>query len=209
MQNKMDKLKQKTNNNKKIIMFLLGIFIIGIIFGSAFVVILSKNDQELVKEYIKTFIYKIDNDKLKYLNAFKNNLLSNSIFISIIWLLGISIIGIPIIIFMYFSKAFILGFSISSFILQYKTKGLLLAFIYFFPHHVINVIIYTLLMIYSIKISIALINGILKKKAINFKIIMNKYLIILGISLILIVITSLYECFVVPLIIKRIIQFVV
>ena len=205
MKKQMDKLKKKTSSNKRIIIFLVGLFLIGIIAGSIFITVISKTDQALVKEYIKEFINKIDKNKLNYLDALKNASISNLSFIIIVWLLGLSIVGIPIVVFMYFSKAFVLGFSLSAFILQYKTKGIIIALIYFFPHHIVNMIAYTLVMIYSLKISFILINSILKKKTISFKTIMNSYLIVLGLSSGMIIVASLYECFVVPFIIKKLI----
>ena len=205
MKKQMDKLKKKTSSNKRIIIFLVGLFLIGIIAGSIFITVISKTDQALVKEYIKEIINKIDKNKLNYLDALKNASISNLSFIIIVWLLGLSIVGIPIVVFMYFSKAFVLGFSLSAFILQYKTKGIIIALIYFFPHHIVNMIAYTLVMIYSLKISFILINSILKKKTISFKPIMNRYLIVLGVSAGMIIVASLYECFVVPFIIKKLI----
>ena len=207
MKKQMDKLKNKTTSNKKIIVFLVGLFLIGLIAGSIFITIISKSDQALVKEYIKEFVNKADKNKLNYLEAWKNASLSNGLFIVMVWLLGFSIIGIPIVIFMYFSKAFILGFSLSSFILQYKFKGLLLALIYFFPHHVVNILAYTLIMIYSLKISFILINSIIKKKTISFKAIMNRYLIVFAVSIGMVIVASLYECFVVPFLIRNLIGF--
>ena len=207
MKKQMDKLKNKTTSNKKIIVFLVGLFLIGLITGSIFITIISKSDQALVKEYIKEFVNKVDKNKLNYLEALKNASLSNGLFIVIVWLLGFSIIGIPIVIFMYFSKAFILGFSLSSFILQYKFKGLLLALIYFFPHHVVNILAYTLILIYSLKISFILVNSIIKKKTISFKAIMNRYLIVFAVSIGMVIVASLYECFVVPFLIRNLIGF--
>ena len=207
MKKQMDKLKKKTTSNKKIIVFLVGLFLIGLIAGSIFITIISKSDQALVKEYIKEFVNKADKNKLNYLEALKNASLSNGLFIVIVWLLGFSIIGIPIVIFMYFSKAFILGFSLSSFILQYKFNRILLALIYFFPHHVVNILAFTLIMIYSLKISFILINSIIKKKTISFKAIMNRYLIVFAVSIGMVIVASLYECFVVPFLIKNLIGF--
>ncbi len=207
MKKQMDKLKNKTTSNKKIIVFLVGLFLIGLIAGSIFITIISKSDQALVKEYIKEFVNKADKNKLNYLEALKNASLSNGLFIVIVWLLGFSIIGIPIVIFMYFSKAFILGFSLSSFILRYKFKGLLLALIYFFPHHVVNILAYTLILIYSLKISFILVNSIIKKKTISFKAIMNRYLIVFAVSIGMVIVASLYECFVVPFLIRNLIGF--
>ena len=188
MKKQMDKLKKKTSSNKRIIIFLFGLFMIGLIAGSLFVTIISKTDQALVKEYVKEFIARIDKGKLNYIDAFKNTSISNITFLIIAWLLGLS---------------FILGFSLSSFILQYKAKGILVAIFYFFPHHIINMLSYTLMMIYSLKISYVLINSIIKKKSINFKPIMNRYLMILGICISMIIVAALYECFIVPFIIQK------
>ncbi len=199
-----DKLCIKIKINKKLITFLLGIIIIGFISGSLFITIISKSDQNLVKEYISSFINNIQVNKLNYMETFKNTIISNLTFILIIWVLGISIIGIPINIFMYFIKAFMLGFSVSAFILKYKLKGCLLALIYIFPHHIINIFAYTLLMVYSIKFSYKLIDTIFKRKIINFKNIINFYIGILVIVLLIVLFTSLIEVFLIPNIINKV-----
>ena len=151
-----NKLKYGAINNKKIIYYLIGLSLIGIIGGSLFITILSKHDQSLIKEYMNNFIASINKFNIKSINI--TSILTNIFFIITIWLLGISVIGIPIILFMYFSKFFTLGFSISSFILTYKLKGTLIALVYIFPVQIINMIIYSLITLYAIKISNNLIN---------------------------------------------------
>ena len=204
----MDKLNKKVKDQKTVIIFLLIIALIGLICGSFFITLLDKTDQELVKVYIETFINNIKTNKLNYLDAFKNTLVTNSIYTIVIWLLGISIIGIPIIVFMYFTKLFIISFSISAFILKYQLKGIILVLVYIFPHHIINFLIYTLLMIYATKFSSILINSIVKKKTIFVKNIMNNYLIILSICIVIIILTSLYETFAIPYILKQVLSLI-
>lgn len=205
---KLDKLKQGTMNNKKIIWFLFGLSIIAIISGSLFITMITKSDQTLVKEYIESFMNTIIGNEVDYLAVLKNTLLNNMVFIIVVWLLGISVIGIPVSIFMYFSKIFMLGFSVSSFILTYKSKGILYAVLYIFPHHIINIILYTLLTIYTLKMSHTLLFSIIEKKEINIKKKMNRYLLVLGICLGGIVVTSLYEVFVIPFIFDKL-QFLI
>ena len=134
--------------------------------------------------------------------SFKNAILNNIGFILLIWLLGISVIGIPIIIFLFFSKVFTLGFSISSIIFNYKLKGTLLSLFYVFPHHIINIYIYIVLIAYAISLSLKIIDSIIKRKIIDFKLVMNKYLYVLLISFIVIIITTLLEVFMVPSLMK-------
>ena len=199
----LNKLKYGAINNKKIIMFLLGLCVIGIISGSIFITLIKSSDKTSIINYINDFISNIGKIDIK--NSLINSLLANIIYTLIIWLLGISVIGIPIILFMYFSKLFILGFTISSFILTYKLKGLLLAFIYVFPTQVINILIYTLISLYAIKISNNLIYTTFNKKDTNFKKITNKYIKILIICLICILLNSLYESIILPFILNKVI----
>lgn len=204
MKKVMDKLKEKTKNNQRLILFLIGISIIGLLFGSIFITIISKQDQSLIQNYIKTFINTIQNGQLNYITAIQNTLVGNFSFVIAIWLLGISIIGIPIIIFLYFTKSFMIGFSVASFILNYKWKGILYSLIYIFPHHLINLIFFTLLMIYSLKFSFYLLDSIIKKKTIHFKNLINPYLGVLIIVIIVLLVTSLYETFAVPYLLELI-----
>ena len=193
-----DKFKITIKHNKKVIFFLGIIAVIAIIFGSLFSVMLNESDKNLTLEYINNFFENIKNNNLNYILALKNGSISSLVFILIVWLLGVSIIGMPIVLFMYFSKFFVIGFSISSIIKGYGLKGCLLSFAYIFPHHIIYIIVYTILTVYSIKMSIKLISTIIKKDKIDFKPIINKYLLVLLLSVIIAVLTLLFEVFITP-----------
>lgn len=198
MKKVMDKLKLAIKNNKKMIFFLGIIAVVAIVFGSLFSIMLNESDKNLVNEYISNFFENIKNNNLNYILALKNGGISIFGFILIVWLLGISIIGMPIVLFMYFSKFFVLGFSISSIIKGYGLKGCLLSFGYVFPYQIIYIIAYTILTIYSIKISFKLISSLVKKDKIDFKPIINKYLFILVLSLITTLLALLFEVFITP-----------
>ncbi len=198
MKKAMDKLKLTIKDNKKMIFFLGIIAIVAIVFGSLFSVMLNESDKNLVSEYISNFFENIKNNNLNYIMALKNGSISSLSYILIVWLLGISIIGMPIVLFMYFSKFFVIGFSISSIIKGYGLKGCLLSFTYIFPHQIIYIIAYTMLSIYSIKLSIKLISTIIKKDKIDFKPIINKYLFVLLLSIITGLLALLFEVFVTP-----------
>lgn len=194
----LDKLKKEFKCNKKGLLFLLGITIIGFLFGTLFITIINESDKLLVKEHISSFIESIKKNNINFFDNFLNILISNLNFILIVWLLGMSVIGVPINIFYYFINSFVLGFSISSFILTYKLKGCIFSIIYVIPHNIINMIIFTLIVYYSLNFSLTLIFAITKKKSINFKQIINKYLKVLIFSSVIILLTSLYEGYVIP-----------
>lgn len=195
----MDKLKKKYRNNKLIINFLILTVLIGVIFGTILVVILSENDKSLVKDCILQYINSLQS-KINFFELFKNSFFSNFLYIILIWIFGISIIGIPVGIFICFFKGFILGFSISSFVLTYGFKGLIIGFISVLPS-ILNLIIIILISIYALKFSYVLVNILLKKVTINFKNIIKIYSFVLLISICYIFITSILETFL-PVILK-------
>lgn len=206
MKKQLDKLKLKIKYDKKLVTFMIVLVLIGVITGTFFTLILNGSDKKLVIEYIESFIESISNNKIAFEDTLKNALISNTAYILITWILGISIIGLPIIILITFWRSFVIGFSISSFIITYGAKGCLLSFIYIFPHLIINLLFFIILSTYAIRLSIKLVSTIINKKSLDFKIIMNKYLNILLICTVIIIIAVLYEVFVMPIIIKFIVS---
>lgn len=204
----MDKLKNTIVFNKKMIICLIVIVLVGIIAGSLLVTVLNESDKNIVIEYLDNFMNNVENDKLDYISGLKNSLISNISLNIVIWLLGISVIGIPIITFLYFCKAFIMGFSLSSIIMRYKVKGCLVSFIYLFPHQIINILGLTILMTYALSLSFKIISSFFQKKTIDFKIIMKKYSIILLLNIILCVLASVFEILVMPKLLKLVIPLV-
>lgn len=192
----MDKLK--ITINKKMFIFLLALFVIGIIVGSLFVTILKDSDKTLITESLNNFFTNVKTLNLKWKSTLITTLLTQISYVIGIWILGISIIGLPLILIIYFSKAFILGFSIGSILLNYNVKGILLSIAYIFPHQIINFFIYTILAIYALSLSIKLFDSLLHKKKLDFRPILNKYLFILMVSVVLCITSTLLEVFVMP-----------
>ena len=205
----MDKLKKIIKYDKKIMTFLNVIAVVGIIAGSIFMIILSKNDKETVLNSIKDFFNKLINNKFNFVGTLKNTVISNFLFSFIIWVIGISVVGVLIVIFIIFYKSFTLGFTISSIIYTYSIKGTLLALIYVFPHMVINLLVLLYLSSYSIKLSIILINSILRKDNLNFKAFINNYSKVFLLSIIFLIVTSLYESFIAPIILRYFAQLLI
>ena len=202
----MDKLKIKVD--KKIFVFLLVLMIVGITMGSILVTILNSSDKNLTIEYINDFVNNVKDNKLDYLFVLKNNLFSNLSYIILIWLLGISVIGLPIMIIMFFSKSFILGFSIGAVLETFKAKGIIFSLVYVFPGQVINLLFLLLLMMYAMSFSFKLIYVILKKQSLDFKLVMNRYFKIFLLVLIVNLLMTLYDTFLMPKLIKLIIPFI-
>lgn len=194
--------KLKIIRNKRKVIFLLGLALIGFISGSIFITFLSKSDRNLTINYINNFITSIRSDNLNYTFTLKSAILENIFYTFLIWILGISIIGIPINIIIFYFKSFMIGFSISSFFLIYNLKSIPIILIYLLPQ-LLYLFILTVLMLYSLNFSLRLLDALLNRKSLDFKVLFNNYLGILLLTLIFIIIVSLFETFVVPFILKK------
>ena len=192
----MDKAKKKY-------IFLLTIAIIGIVMGIIFSNILSNDDEKLVVDKITTYFENIKNGmQINYFETFMNSIKDNVITLLLIWVFGISIIGLLLNIFILFFKSFALGFSIGCIINIYLYRGIILSVIYVFPYYIFNIIIILLLIYYANNLSIKLFKLLFMKKDVKFPDIIKRYFKILGIGLGGFVISSLIETFFSPFFIK-------
>lgn len=197
-----NKVLNHLEKTKKMYLFLFLLLLIGVIFGSIFFNLISQSDKLLVANKLTSFFSNIDNNSINSIEVFKNSYITNLLTITIIWILGISIIGIVINTFIVYLKGFILGFIISSLIYQYKLVGIIGVITYMFPHYFINTLIIILLTYFSYNMSKIVIKGVIKKENINFSRFMNRYYKIYIFCFITITLTSLFEAFISKYIIK-------
>ena len=205
----MDKLLNTVKFDKKYVFFCLIILVLGVIAGSLFIVVLNDSDKNLVIEYIEKFINTIKQNDFNYLDTLKNTLLTNYLIIIIISIIGFTYFLVPINVVALFYKSFVIGFSLSSFILTYKIKGLLLSIVYIFPHLIFNILLISILVSFTLKLSINMINSIFKRKEINIRMYFNKYLYTFLFIMVLVTISSLYESFVAPFLLKLVINILI
>lgn len=192
------KAKKNITSQKKKYLFLMVITLIGIISGILFIYFISKTDKSFVFNELESFLNNIKENNLNYSSSLLNSILSNFLYFLIFWILGISIIGIPIIIFLLFLKGFIFGFSISSMISKFGIKGIFLSFGYHFPHNFIMLILYILISFYAISFSIRLFRILFLKENINLAPYFKRYNKVLVICILCSIICSLLEIFLAP-----------
>ena len=206
---KLNKVKTKVNDKlkeqKKIYIFLIIVMILGLISGIIYAIILNQNDHNLVTESLNSFFISIKENNIDYKNALINSLIENITFTTFIFLLGISIIGIPIIILSLFLKTFIFGFSISSIIYTYHLNGILKAITYTLPHQLITLLMALFLGFYALYFGIKLFKYLFKGKDINLRMSMKRYLQVYIIVLLINITCSFIEVFLSPTLMKLVI----
>ncbi len=192
----MDKLKSIFKVNKRIMVFLFLFFIVSIVFGSILPLFLSESDKLLVSNYLSNFVSEIG--AYNGVSLLLNGMYSNLGLCFVIFVLGVSIVGVLFVLVLFFLKGFILGFSVSSIIINYGFKGVLFGFIYLFPHQIINMFLLSVLTCYSISFSIKFILYLFKKYDFNIRAAFRKFFVVFSLCSIFITLCVLYESFLLP-----------
>ena len=206
---KLKKVKTKVTNKlaeqKKIYIFLIIVMLIGLILGIIYAVILNKSDHAIVTTSLDSFFTSIKNNDIDYKSALINSLVGNISFVTFIFLLGISIIGIPLIIFSLASSAFIFGFSLSSIIYTYHFNGILKAITYLFPHQMITLLMSLFLGFYALYFGIKLFKYLFRGIDINVRSSIKRYLQVYITVLLIFILCSFIEVFLSPALIKLVV----
>lgn len=191
----------KIIKNNKTLSLLIFITVLSILIGIFLPALLEKEIKEEITNNIFSLIESIKQnqpiDKAYIYKTFSNNTLS----LTLIWTLGISIIGIPIIILYYILKTITYSLEITFLIINIKNIPIIYIPFYSIPC-ILNAILYFLLTYYAISFSIILIKILFFKKEYNLKNIMRKYIKLFFIILIGILISSIIEILLIPTIIK-------
>ena len=182
---------------KKYYMFLITLMLVGIIAGIIFIFFVDESNKKNIVTKVNDFFIMLKTSKsINYSKSLSNTILLNLLYVLLIWTLGISLIGFPIIIVVLFFRCFVFGLSISSIIYSYGFKGILGSFLYIFPHQIIILILYLLLGFYSLSFCYKLFSLLFLKKTINFNYGMKRYLKILLFSVVISLVISIYEVFI-------------
>ena len=196
----LENIKEIILKKKIIIISVLIILVLGLLFGSIYITILNNNDKKELLNNVDIYFESFKDISIKdKINIFKESFIKNIISFMIIWVLGISMVGFPVILTIIFYKSFLLGYSISSIFAKYKVLGLYRILIYIFPTKIILLLLSIILAIYSINISDKMIYSCIKKKTFNFNAYMGKYFLLLLICIIASVIGALIDAFIIPI----------
>ncbi len=200
MKNKINELLKKVLPNKNLNIFIILIVIIGVLFGTIFFLNTTPDDKKNISDSI--ILWKQGINNTNFGQVFINALFSNFLYLFLIYIFGISLIGIVVNIFLIFFKGFIIGFNIATFISLFSFKGILYSFEYVVFSQILLIIAISILGIYSIIFSYEVLKSLTKKKVFDFKIFLKKYNIIFLISFGFIFLSSLFEAFLFPILLK-------
>lgn len=142
-------------NHAIIYLFMCILLLTGIIFGAVLVNSMSFVQKQDLFFYLERFFnYTVSEQETDRLLLWKESFLYHLKYLGLFFLLGISVVGMPIIWVLLFIKGLVVGFSVGFIVKQLGSEGLLFAALAIAPHNLIIIPIYliagTLAMIFGI-----------------------------------------------------------
>mgnify|MGYP001158988786 CR=1 FL=1 len=148
-----------------IYLFVIVLFLMGVIFGAVIVNSLSFTQKEDLFYYLSQFFGQAaDGEFNAPKDLFIQSFFHNSKFIGLIWILGISIIGLPIILIMLFIKGVTVGFTVGFLVNQMGWNGFLLSFVSILPQNLIIIPVFIIMAALSVMFSLRMIRNQFMKK---------------------------------------------
>lgn len=136
------------------------LFIMGVVFGSLTVGALSVEQRQGLLGYLQHFFNGLEQGSIAepYI-ALKHAAAHHLKYIGLMWLLGLSIIGAPLIPVLIFLKGLVIGFTVGFFVKELSWNGLGFAFLSIFPQNLIIVPAMIIVSVASIGFSLLLLRN--------------------------------------------------
>lgn len=126
--------------NRTIYVFTTVLFLIGIIFGAIIVNSLSLTQKHDLYIYLSQFFGQVSEGELAESSAiFAQSFTHYAKYFGLMWILGLSIIGLPVILILLFLKGVVVGFTVGFLVNQMGMPGFFLSFVSIMPQNFILV----------------------------------------------------------------------
>ncbi len=118
--------------------FLMGVCLCGILFGAIVAGQLHPGDVNVLTSSVQNLLGTAAHHQLAtFGQLWWERMISDSRLLALLWLFGVSVIGLPFVVIALFLRSFSVGFAMGFTVLQFGWKGLLIAAIGMFPHDIV------------------------------------------------------------------------
>ena len=130
-----EEVKRHVLSNQGIYFFVVILFITGVVFGALTVRTLANHQKTELMEYLQVFVVDMTSETLPSGNELLLPALwANAKTIVLLWLGGLTVVGLPLTLILLFSKGFSSGFTAAFLIEEVKWRGFILAGTAMLPH---------------------------------------------------------------------------
>ncbi|WP_163101072.1 stage II sporulation protein M [Peribacillus alkalitolerans] len=195
------------NEHSSLYVFIIVLFLMGVIFGAVIVNSLSFTQKEDLFYYLGQFFGQVSEGNLSpSYDMFLQSLQHNMKYIVLIWILGVSIIGIPVILILLFLKGMVVGFTVGFLVNQMGWSGFGVAFVSILPQNILIVPVFIFITTLALSLTIKIVRRIIMKNVREpLKPIIFKYVFSLLISFLLLSGAAAIEAYFSPPLMKTVI----
>ncbi|MGF7057029.1 stage II sporulation protein M [Brassicibacter mesophilus] len=197
-------------NNNFLLYFLLVLFLmIGISAGAITVSVIDNSQKQEMISFLNSFFKILNQNNVDSFILLKHSLLNNVQTLFFIWLLGIIVIGVPLVMGIVMLRGFIIGFTVGFLVNELGFKGFVFSILAILPQNIF--VIPGIIIISAISISFSLKtikNKINRKNRYNFTAELIRYSLITVSLSILLILGSLIEAYITPVFMKLILGYV-
>ena len=182
-------------DNLKLYIIISLFLLIGIVLGVIFVNNMTETQNQEVRTYITKFTNSLKNGStINNIELLKNSIINNLILVFLMWLVGSTVIGVPIVIGIVVIRGFCFGYTISSILTTFSVgKGIL----FFTTTMLLQNIIFLPCLVALAVSGLKLYKSIMKdKRKENIKIEIFRHTIFCLIILAVLVVTSFIEAYI-------------
>ena len=193
-------------NLKSLYLFVVVLFVVGVIFGGIVVEVLDITQKEGLLKYLGHFFQGLKHDEIADPEiTFQHTLGAHMKILGIMWILGISVIGIPILLIIIFLKGFVVGFTVSFLVSQLSWSGLWFAFVSVVPPNLIVVPAYIIVVVSGIHFSIYLVrNRLIRHRGMVYPQFLSYCFLVLCMAVFLLIAAG-FEAYLLPFWMKKVI----
>ncbi|SFS59810.1 stage II sporulation protein M [Paenibacillus sp. 453mf] len=151
-------LKHTFRDQTPLYVFVAVLFLVGVIFGALMVGALTLDQQQDLAGYLDNFFVTMNQGNSSG-STYMDIAMLHLKWVGLIWVLGLSVIGLPGILILDFLKGVLIGFTVGYMVGQYSWKGLLLAMVSVAPHNLLVIPVILICSVAAITFSLHMIKS--------------------------------------------------
>lgn len=202
-------VRKHMNEHSSLYVFITVLFLMGVIFGAVLVNSLSFTQKEDLFYYLSQFFGQVSKGEFASSHdMFSQSIMHNLKYIGVIWILGVSVIGLPVILVLLFLKGMVVGFTVGFLVNQMAWSGFLLSFVAILPQNIFIVPIFIVITVLAVSLSMKMISRIfLKQVREPLKPIISRYIFSLILAGLFLIVAAAFEAYLSPSLMKNVVSF--
>jgi len=197
------RLQLYVRENQSLYLFAIVLLTMGIIFGAILVNSLGITQKQELLSFLQYFFTNMDQNGIPDPRMHFQQALGHYVkTVAIMWILGLSIIGLPMILLLLFLKGIVVGFTVGFLVSQMGWNGVTFAFLGVLPQNMIVVPALIIVGVAGISFSLRLIKTRLFSRRDKILPYFASYSVLVGWMLLVLTVAAVFETFVTPVLMQ-------